>query len=109
VSCRKYAYDVEYAQGKHILNAAAKTVETLDANGFLVSTLSHAGKCSNGMFQEPYHFDAKADMFPVYVSERYSELAGKMGCVQTARSWYCCVSARASLVITHSRLSQAIS
>ena len=32
ITCRKYAYDVEFAQGKNIADAAAKTVETLDRN-----------------------------------------------------------------------------
>ncbi|TVY13564.1 hypothetical protein LARI1_G008642, partial [Lachnellula arida] len=34
-------------------------------------------------FGELYHFDAKADVFPGYVRERYPALAGKMSCVQT--------------------------
>lgn len=83
ISCRKYAYDVEYGQGKNIADAAAATVDTLDENGFLVSTLSHAGKCSGGAFTELYHFDAKADIFPAYVEATYPELAAKMSCIQT--------------------------
>ncbi|EEP77396.1 conserved hypothetical protein [Uncinocarpus reesii 1704] len=83
ISCRKYAYDVEYQQGKNIADAAAATVDTLDENGFLVSTLSHAGKCSQGKFDELYHFDSKADIFPGYVNEKYPNLAKKMSCVQT--------------------------
>lgn len=83
ISCRRYAYDVEYRQGKNIVDAAATTVASLDANGFLVSTLSHAGKCSKGAFTELYHFDSKADVFPFYVQEHYPELAAKMSCIQT--------------------------
>ena len=83
ISCRKYAYDVEYQQGKNIADAAASVVDTLGPNGFLVSTLSHAGKCSKGAYKELYHFDAKADIFPKYVNEKHSKLAAKMSCMQT--------------------------
>ncbi|KAF2968407.1 hypothetical protein GQX73_g5178 [Xylaria multiplex] len=83
ISCRKYAYDVEYQQGRNIADAAATTVDSLESNGFLVSTLSHAGKCSRGAIKEAYHFDSKADVFPTYVNERYPELAAKMSCIQT--------------------------
>ncbi|KKY15776.1 putativelike family protein [Phaeomoniella chlamydospora] len=83
ITCRRYAYDVEYQQGKNITDAAATTVETLDENGFLVSTLSHARKCSNGEYTELYHFDSKADIFPYYVRETYPALAAKMSCIQT--------------------------
>ncbi|POR34762.1 NmrA-like family domain-containing protein 1 [Tolypocladium paradoxum] len=83
VSCRRFAGDVERQQGKNIADAAAATVASLDANGFLVSTLSHAEKCSGGMFTELYHFDAKADIFPTYVEEKHPELAAKMSCIHT--------------------------
>ncbi|KAF6816328.1 NmrA-like family protein [Colletotrichum plurivorum] len=83
ISCRKYAYDVEYQQGTNIADAAAATAKSLDDNGFLVSTLSHAGKCSGGRFRELYHFDAKADVFPGYVAERHPKLAAKMSCIHT--------------------------
>ncbi|KAF9261084.1 NAD(P)-binding protein [Marasmius fiardii PR-910] len=83
ISCREYAGKVEYEQGKNIADAAATTVVTLDTNGFIVSTLSHAGRCSGGKFKELYHFDAKADIFPDYVAKRYPDLAAKMSCVQT--------------------------
>jgi nucleoside-diphosphate-sugar epimerase len=83
ISCRKYAYDVEYQQGKNIADAAAANVEGLDENGFIASTLSHAGISSKGMYKELYHFDAKADVFPNYVDEKYPELKRKMSCVQT--------------------------
>ncbi|KAG7091302.1 hypothetical protein E1B28_010348 [Marasmius oreades] len=83
ISCREYAGKIEFEQGKNIADAAAKTAGTLDENGFIVSTLSHAGRCSGGRFKELYHFNAKADVFPWYVAERYPELAAKMSCVQT--------------------------
>lgn len=51
--------------------------------GLIASTLSNAQKCSEGRFQKLYHFDAKAEVFPGYVEERYPELAKKMSCVQT--------------------------
>ncbi|KAF4994239.1 hypothetical protein FDECE_13178 [Fusarium decemcellulare] len=83
ISCRKFAYNVEYQQGKNIADAAATVVETLDPNGFLVSTLSQAEKCSGGKFKELYHFDAKADVFPAYVQDNYPELATKISCIHT--------------------------
>lgn len=83
ISCRRYAYDVEYRQGKNIADAAAATAESLDKNGFIASTLSHADKCSNGAFKELYHFDAKADIFPAYIQDKYPELAAKTSCIQT--------------------------
>ncbi|KAJ4360953.1 uncharacterized protein N0V89_001522 [Didymosphaeria variabile] len=83
ISCREFAYDVEFLQGKNIADAAATTADTLDENGFLASTLSHADKCSDGKFEELYHFDAKADIFPTYVNKKYPALAAKMSCIHT--------------------------
>ncbi|KAK4098908.1 NAD(P)-binding protein [Parathielavia hyrcaniae] len=83
VSCRKYAYDVEYQQGKNIADAAATVADSLNDNGFLVSTLSHAAKCSNGKFNDLYHYDAKADVFPDYVASAHPALAAKMSCIHT--------------------------
>lgn len=83
ISCRRYAYNVELRQGKNIADAAARTVDSLDDNGFIASTLSHAKKCSGGKLNELYHFDAKADVFPRYVRDKYPRLARKMSCVQT--------------------------
>lgn len=83
ISCRKFAYNVEYQHGKNIADAAATVVDSLDDNGFLVSTLSQAEKCSGGKFKDLYHFDAKADIFPAYVEENYPELAAKMSCIHT--------------------------
>ncbi len=83
VSIRKLAYDIEYKAGKCIADAAAATVDSLDENGFLVSTLSHAARCSRGAYTELYHYDAKADIFPAYVDEAHPELAKKMSCIHT--------------------------
>jgi NAD(P)-dependent dehydrogenase (short-subunit alcohol dehydrogenase family) len=83
ISCRRYAYDVERRHGKNITDAAATTLSTLDDNGFLVSTLSNARKCSGGALTELYHFDAKAEVFPDYVRATYPALAAKMSCIQT--------------------------
>jgi hypothetical protein len=83
ITCRRYAYDVEYRQGKNIADAAATVAASLDDNGFLASTLSHAAKCSNGRFKDLYHYDAKADVFPHYVEDKHPELAAKMSCIHT--------------------------
>ncbi|KAH6839587.1 hypothetical protein B0I37DRAFT_386780 [Chaetomium sp. MPI-CAGE-AT-0009] len=83
ITCRRYAYDVEYQQGKNIADAAATVVDSLAENGFLASTLSHAGKCSNGKFKDLYHYDAKADVFPDYVAAAHPQLAAKMSCIHT--------------------------
>ncbi|KAL1840007.1 hypothetical protein VTJ49DRAFT_924 [Mycothermus thermophilus] len=83
ISCREYAYIVERRQSKNIADAAATVVDTLDDNGFLVSTLSHAGKSSGGRFKDLYHFDGKAEIFPDYVNETYPKLAAKMSCIYT--------------------------
>ena len=83
VTCRRYAYDVEYQQGKNIADAAATVVDSLDGNGLLASTLSHAGKCSKAKYKDLYHFDSKADVFPDYVAAAHPELAAKMSCIQT--------------------------
>ncbi|KAK6852718.1 nitrogen metabolic regulation nmr [Apiospora arundinis] len=84
VSIRKLAYDVEYRCGRNIADAAAAAaLDSLDANGFLVSTLSHAARCSGGRYTDLYHFDAKADIFPDYVEKTYPGLAKRMSCIQT--------------------------
>lgn len=83
VSIRKLAYDVEYRCGRNIADAAAATADSLDDNGFLVSTLSHAARCSGGRYTDLYHYDAKADVFPDYVEKTYPELAKKMSCIHT--------------------------
>ncbi|KAJ9644531.1 hypothetical protein H2199_003494 [Coniosporium tulheliwenetii] len=68
VSCRKYAYEVEVRQGRNIAEAVAATVDSLDENGFIASTLSHATRCG---------------FFPGYVEENHSMLARKTSYVQT--------------------------
>ncbi len=83
ISIRRLAYDIEYECGKNIADAAAATVDSLDENGFLASTLSHAGKCSKGAYTELYHYDAKADIFPDYVNATHPKLAEKMSSIQT--------------------------
>ncbi|KAH7305692.1 hypothetical protein BKA65DRAFT_199369 [Rhexocercosporidium sp. MPI-PUGE-AT-0058] len=85
MTCRKYAYEVELQQGRNIADAAGSegVVEGLDGMGFVASTLSYAKKCSGGKYQELYHFDSKAEIFPGYVEEKYPELAKKMSYVQT--------------------------
>ncbi|KJZ78508.1 hypothetical protein HIM_01899 [Hirsutella minnesotensis 3608] len=83
ISCRQYAGEIERQQGKNIADAAASTVGSLHPNGFLVSTLSHAEKCSGGRLTDLYHFDAKADVFPDYVQQRHPALAAKMSCIHT--------------------------
>ncbi|EON61061.1 hypothetical protein W97_00272 [Coniosporium apollinis CBS 100218] len=83
MSCRKYAYEVEVRQGRNIADAVATTVESLDENGFIASTLSHAARCSRGRFNELYHFDAKAEVFPDHVGENHKLLARKTSYVQT--------------------------
>lgn len=80
---REYAGRVELEQGRNIADAASATVDSLDANGFIASTLSHAEQRSGGRFKELYHFDAKAEVFPHYVREKHPGLAAKMSCVQT--------------------------
>ncbi|KAL7896929.1 hypothetical protein HDV63DRAFT_378797 [Trichoderma sp. SZMC 28014] len=83
ISPRQHAGNIEYQQGKNIVDAAATTTDSLDDNGFLVSTLSYATKCSEDRYTELYHFDAKAKIFPLYVKDEYPELAEKMSCIQT--------------------------
>ncbi len=85
ISCRQYAYEVELRQGRNIADAAAspEILAGLDEMGFVASTLSYAKKCSGGKFRELYHFDAKAEVFPRYVEEKYAELARKTSYVQT--------------------------
>ncbi|KAH8698339.1 hypothetical protein BGW36DRAFT_294167 [Talaromyces proteolyticus] len=83
ISIRQHAYNVEHRQGQNIADAAATVLDSLDHNGFLASTLSHAKKSSNGVYEELYHFDAKADIFPYYVQEKWPQLAAKASYIQT--------------------------
>ncbi|OMP83736.1 NmrA-like family domain-containing protein 1 [Diplodia seriata] len=83
ISRREHAGRVEERRGRNVADAAAATVASLDANGFVASTLSDAEGCSGGEMRELYHFDAKARVFPRYVAERWPALAAKISCVQT--------------------------
>ncbi|KAL2357958.1 hypothetical protein BJ546DRAFT_835245 [Cryomyces antarcticus] len=65
------AYDLEVQQGKNIVDAAAKTVDTLDR--FVLSTASDAKKWSHGEITWAYHFDAKW-VAVEYLKEHYPEL-----------------------------------
>ena len=58
-------------------------MESLGPNGFIASTLSHAGRSSKGKYKELNHFDAKADIFPDYLSAKHPALAAKTSCLQT--------------------------
>jgi hypothetical protein len=86
----QYAYELEVEQGKNIVDAVARVVAArnglLDDDGsvgFVASTLCHAGQSSDGRYKDLYHFDAKADVFPRYVQQRYPELARKMSYLHT--------------------------
>ncbi|CAL3969057.1 unnamed protein product [Diplocarpon coronariae] len=85
VTCRAWAGEVERRLGRNICEAAGseEIVSNLDDTGFIASTLSNARECSGGRFTQLYHFDAKADVFPIYLEERYPELARKASYVQT--------------------------
>ena len=80
---RRYAYELELEQGKNIVDAVARVVDGLDDVGFVASTLCQAEKSSEGRYKELYHFDAKADVFPGYVVEKYPELAKKTSYLHT--------------------------
>ncbi|KAH8879233.1 hypothetical protein GQ53DRAFT_612877, partial [Thozetella sp. PMI_491] len=69
--------------GRCITDAAAATVDSLDASGFLVSTLILASMCGTGTYTELYHFGAKEDIFPDFVNEKHPELVAKMSRIQT--------------------------
>ena len=80
-------YDIEVQQGKNIVDAAAATVDTLDR--FVLSTLSHAAKWSQGKITFNLHFDAKW-MAVDYLRATYPELAKKTSYVQIgffAQNW----------------------
>lgn len=82
-SIGQYAYELEVEQGKNITDAVAREVDGLDDVGFIGSTLCSARKSSNGKYQELWHFDSKADVFPTYVDEKYPELARKTSYLHT--------------------------
>lgn len=85
-SIGQYAYELEYAQGVNIADAAAhpEVLKGLDEPvGFVASTLSSARTCGGGRFKELWHFDAKADVFPGYVVEKHPDLAKRTSWLQT--------------------------
>lgn len=82
-SIGQYAYELEVEQGKNIVDAVAREVVSLDDVGFIASTLCNARESSNGKYQELWHFDGKADVFPKYVHERYPELVKKTSYLHT--------------------------
>ena len=85
-SIGRLAYELEYEQGKNIVDAAAHpdVFATLDKQvGLIASTLSSARECSKGKYKQLWHFDSKADIFPKYVEEKYPELAKRTSYLQT--------------------------
>ena len=78
-------YELEYAQGKNIVDAAAHPciLPHLHSPGLIASTLSSARQCSKGKYQHLYHYDAKADVFPNYLEASCPELARKTSYLQT--------------------------
>lgn len=68
------AYDREVQQGKNIVNAAAKHVNTLDR--FVLSTLADVKGISKGSIEWVFHLDAKAAQAE-YLKQTYPALAAK--------------------------------
>lgn len=85
ISIGQLCYELEYEQGKNIVDAAAHpdVLATLNAAGLIASTLSCARECSRGKYKQLYHFDSKADIFPKYIEEAHPELAKKTSYMQT--------------------------
>lgn len=82
-SIGEYAYELEVEQGKNIVDAVAREVDGLGDVGLIASTLCSARESSGGKYQELWHFDGKADVFPKYLQERYPELARKTSFLHT--------------------------
>ncbi|KAI9702657.1 MAG: hypothetical protein M1820_006163 [Bogoriella megaspora] len=74
----KYAYDLEYEQGRNIADAAAKVPHL---RRIIISMLNSPMKWSNGIYNELWHFESKADMIS-YIQMRHINLASKMSTVQ---------------------------
>jgi hypothetical protein len=90
-SIGQYAYELEFEQGKNIVDAVAREVDSLDDVGFIASTLCSAKELSKGKYQELYHFDSKADVFPTYLQDKYPALAHKTSYLHTGyffTSWH---------------------
>lgn len=68
------AYELEYEQGRNIVDAAAQ-VRGLER--LVVSMLSSTRTSSNGRYDKIWHFDSKADMI-IYMKSTYPVLASKM-------------------------------
>jgi hypothetical protein len=77
------AYELELEQGKNIADAVAREVEGLDEVGFIASTLCNPRKASNGKYTELWHFESKAEAFPIYVEEKHAALARKTSYLHT--------------------------
>ncbi len=82
-SIGRYAYELEFEQGKNIVDAVAREVDGLDKIGLIASTLCSARDSSQGKYQELWHFDSKADVFPKYLEEHYPKLARKTSYLHT--------------------------
>jgi hypothetical protein len=82
-SIGQYAYELEFEQGKNIVDAVAREVHSLDDVGFIASTLCSAKELSKGKYQELYHFDSKANVFPTYLQDKYPALAHKTSYLHT--------------------------
>lgn len=93
ISIGQLCYNLEYEQGKNIADAAAHpdVLATLGETGLIASTLSNARECSKAKYQDLYHFDSKADVFPKYLEAQHPELLKKTSCLQTGffmTSWH---------------------
>jgi hypothetical protein len=82
-SVGRYAYELEAEQGRHIADAVARHVDSLDDVGFVASTLCNARESSKGKYQELWHFDSKADVFPDYIEAKHPALAKKTSYLHT--------------------------
>jgi hypothetical protein len=82
-SIGQYAYELEFEQGRNIADAVVREVDGLDDVGFVASTLCSARTLSKGKYQELWHFDSKANVFPKYVEEKHEALAKKTSYLHT--------------------------
>lgn len=82
-SIGQYAYELEVEQGKNIVDAVAREIECLDDVGLIASTLCSARESSGGKYEELWHFDGKADVFPAYLQKKHPELAKKTSYLHT--------------------------
>ncbi|KAH6618555.1 hypothetical protein C7974DRAFT_400356 [Boeremia exigua] len=82
-SIGQYAYELEFEQGKNIVDAVARELDSLDNVGLIASTLCSARESSKGKYKELWHFDSKADVFPKYLQENYPALAKKTSYLHT--------------------------